>query len=229
MSSDFWYYYQMPRKPPPQATDPAPSFTFPGAMAHAPAPTSIRERILHAAVDILNGEGFRALTQQRVAEKAGVRQSHITYYFPARNDLLRETAAFGCNVMLEMLAGGVDSGILTIESAREVFAADITDRRFARLMCALTVASDEDERIKLWLAGFEDVNHRRLQETFHKLGLNVTLDDVVFFHATLVGALIQDLGESSDASLARARAITMRAFDMLVEISKQRNTPTPPT
>lgn len=192
-------------------------FNFPEALANTPKPTSARERILYAAVEILNNEGFRALTQQRVAEKACVRQSHITYYFPARNDLLRETAAFGCNVMLEMLAGGVDSGVVNLEVAREAFATNIHDRRFARLMCALIVASDEDDRIKPWLASFEEINHRRLLDTLKKLGLSVTLDDVAFFHATMVGALIQDLGESSESSLARARHITQRAFDLLVQ------------
>ena len=42
------------------------------ALAALPAPTNIRERILHAAVALLNDEGFASLTQHRVAERAGV-------------------------------------------------------------------------------------------------------------------------------------------------------------
>jgi len=192
-------------------------FTLPDALAAAPLPSAARERILHAAVSILNEEGFGALTQTRVAEQAGVRQSHITYYFPARNDLLRETAVYGCNVLLEMLSGSVETGSVTLDTARDFFVTDISDRRFARLMCALIVASDEDEHIKLWLASFEDINRKRLLDTFLKLGLKITLEDVENFHCTYVGAVMLDLGESTNASLTRTGNVMRRAFDDLMQ------------
>ena len=204
------------------AKSPAPSavpISFPDMLATRPKPTSAssaRERILFAAVEILNADGFGALTQTRVAERAGLRQSHVTYYFPTRNDLLRETAAFGCNTMVDVMAGAIDSGMLTIETLREFIAPDIHDRRFARLMCALTVASDEDESIKPWLKTFEDANQERFILSFQKLGLAINESDIELFHATLVGSLMLDLGESSDESLARARRVAFRAFDALV-------------
>jgi AcrR family transcriptional regulator len=193
-------------------------FTFPAALASQPVPTTTRDRILHAAVEILNNEGFGALTQTRVAAKAGVRQSHITYYFPVRNDLLRETAAYGCNAMLEMLTGSVDDGSLTIATMSQFMAADLSDRRFARLMCALIAASDEDDRIKPWLASFEEINRKRLLDTFQRLGLNITLVDVEFFHSAYVGALMMDLGESTDESFSRAQRVLNRAFEHLIAI-----------
>jgi len=202
-------------------------FTFPNALAAAPQPSAARERILHAAVGILNEDGFGALTQTRVAKKAGVRQSHITYYFPARNDLLRETAVYGCNVMLEMLSGSIETGTLTLATARDFFVTDISDRRFARLMCALIVASDEDEHIKLWLASFEVFNRKRLLDTFQKLGLEITLDDVENFHCTYVGAVMLDLGESTEASLERTAHVLRRAFDSLM--TKGLSVPAKPT
>lgn len=48
---------------------------------------SIRQRILDAALDIVEKNGVTALTQPRVAKAAGVRQSHLTYYFPKKADL----------------------------------------------------------------------------------------------------------------------------------------------
>ncbi len=189
---------------------------FQAAVAALPKPVSARDRILHAAVEILNDEGFGALTQTRVAEKAGVRQSHITYYFPVRNDLLRETAAYGCNAMLAVLSGSIDAGTLTLDTARDFFVPDITDRRFARLMCALIVASDEDDRIKPWLASFEEANRERLLEMFQKLGLNITLADIELFHAAYVGAVILDLGDSTGASLVRSTRILQNAFDQVL-------------
>ncbi|MBU3889076.1 TetR family transcriptional regulator [Methylosinus sporium] len=51
------------------------------------AEISVRQRILNAALDIVEKDGVEALTQPRVAKAAGVRQSHLTYYFPRKADL----------------------------------------------------------------------------------------------------------------------------------------------
>lgn len=48
----------------------------------------VRDRILNAALAILREDGIQELTQVQVARRAGVRQSHLTYYFPKRHDLL---------------------------------------------------------------------------------------------------------------------------------------------
>ncbi len=199
-----------------------PAFSFPDALAGMPAPTAIREKILYAALEVLNADGFGALTQTRVAQVAGVRQSHITYYFPARNDLLRETAVYGCNVMLGALSVAIDTGELNLANFREVMTTDIHDRRFARLMCALIVASDEDEQIKPWLASFEVANLEHLQQNFQKLGLPVTLDEVAFFHATYVGSAMIDLGESTEDSLLRGQRKVTMAFDVITSAAAAR-------
>ncbi len=201
---------------------PAHPLSLPEALSLAPAPVGRREQILHAAVEILNAEGFGGLTQTRVAERAGIRQSHLTYYFPARNDLLRETAVYGCDAMLGALEMGIESGELNVENFREVMAVDIHDRRFARLMCALIVASDEDAEIKPWLANFEAANMEQIKSSFHKLGLPVTLDEVAFFHATYVGSVMLDLGESTDDSLERAQRKVMMAFDVIANAARGR-------
>lgn len=52
------------------------------------ASSDIREKILDAAFAIVESEGVTAMTQPRIAKRAGVRQSHLTYYFPRKSDLL---------------------------------------------------------------------------------------------------------------------------------------------
>ena len=195
--------------------------TFPAAVAASPPPSNARDRILHAAFLLLNDEGFGALTQTRVAEKAGVRQSHLTYYFPTRIDLLRETAVYGCNAMLGMMSTAIESGMLTLANFRDFLISDISDRRIARLMCALIVASDEDQSIKPWLESFENANRDRLQQCFFRLGLDVAREDVELFHAAYVGAVILDLGEANDASLTRSQRIVQTAFDRIAARTKK--------
>jgi AcrR family transcriptional regulator len=57
----------------------------PAARQDAP---DVRTRILDAGFALLSEGGIRHLTQTQVAERAGVRQSHLTYYFPTRDKLL---------------------------------------------------------------------------------------------------------------------------------------------
>jgi AcrR family transcriptional regulator len=211
-----------PRKPapkkPPRTASGVPK-TFPDAIAALPAPTTTRERILLAATAVLNEEGYGALTQSRVAERAGVRQSHITYYFPARVDLLLETAAFSCNAMLDAMSRAVDVGDLTLENFREILISDVSDRRFARLMCGLIASSDEDPRIKRWLAEFEESNRQRLLALFKKIGLHVTIRQIEWFHATFIGVVMLDMAEATPESLARSERIVQSAFARLVSES----------
>ncbi len=49
--------------------------------------TNRRQLILDTALDIIETEGMKALTQPRIAKIAGLRQSHLTYYFPRKADL----------------------------------------------------------------------------------------------------------------------------------------------
>jgi len=57
-------------------------------VAAIPARGDVRRRILDAALDIVEVDGIKALTQPKVARRAGVRQSHLTYYFPRRAQLV---------------------------------------------------------------------------------------------------------------------------------------------
>jgi AcrR family transcriptional regulator len=49
---------------------------------------STQQRILNAAIRIALKSGVKSLTQPKVAKAAGVTQSHLTYYFPRKADLL---------------------------------------------------------------------------------------------------------------------------------------------
>ena len=205
----------LPRKTK-SSKSPGGALTLPGALAALPAPLATREKILFAAVTVLNEEGFTALTQQRVCECAAIRQSHLTYYFPTRNDLLREAAAYGCEAMLGAITQGIDAGLVTLTNMREKLSADITDRRWARLINALIAASDEDVRIKPWLAAFDAKARERLLADFRRLRLDATEGDVELLYATFMGAIQQDLGESTDASLGRAQRVIGLALDRLL-------------
>jgi AcrR family transcriptional regulator len=176
----------------------------------------VRTRILAAGVDILHGEGFSALTQNAVAIRAGVRQSHITYYFPTRIDLLRNVAQYGCAKMLDPLAEDSQRGRLTVAQFREFLLPSEMDRGWFRLMTGLTSACDEDPSIRTWLNEFDDSVLKRIHGAFCAVVGDVPLESVQMLHACFIGALHLDMQAADDASLVRARNMVGLAIDFVI-------------
>jgi AcrR family transcriptional regulator len=50
----------------------------------------VYEQILRAALDLLIDQGYRAVSMRRVAAASGVKLGNLTYYFPTKEDLVRE-------------------------------------------------------------------------------------------------------------------------------------------
>jgi AcrR family transcriptional regulator len=184
-------------------------------IASLPANASARARILTAGVEVLHTEGFAALTQQAVAEKAGVRQSHITYYFPTRLDLLQATAQFGVDCMLNPISSAAMKGDLSFADFRELLLPDLTDRSWWRLMIALVNACSESERIRAWIVEFDEQLLARMRGGFAAFGIELDKADSQFLHAAYIGALTLDMQEQTDASQTRAREIVGMAIDFL--------------
>ncbi len=176
----------------------------------------MRTRILAAAVDILHGEGFSALTQNAVALHAGVRQSHITYYFPTRIDLLRAVAQYGCAQMIDPITEQSARGRLSLPAFREFLLPTKLDRGWFRLMTGLMIACEEDPSIRNWLNDFDASVLNRIHGAFCAVVGNVPLESVQMLHACYIGALHLDMQASNDASMDRARYMVGLAIDFVI-------------
>jgi hypothetical protein len=96
----------------------------------------------------------------------------------------------------------------------------INDKNMSRLLLSLTIASDEDPALKIWLAEFDRSLQARLGASFLQLGLKPTTIDLTLFHATIVGTSILSL-QYSDAEWTRTSSKVMRlAFERLVDNSR---------
>jgi AcrR family transcriptional regulator len=178
------------------------------------ASSKVRERIVAAAVELLHEHGIHALTQQRVSELAGVRQSHLTYYFPVRADLLKQAVIAGMASLLEVIEGP-PAEHATLEEFHEALVAEASDRRMARMMAGLVVASEEDKTLKPWLEQFEADMLDKLLRAFHARGLKPKREALELLQATFIGALTLDLAASSAKSQRRMRATFNAAFAAL--------------
>ena len=181
----------------------------------------IRESIIESALKVLRTHGFGALTQPRIAAEAGVRQSHLTYYFPARTDMLFAVASRSCEVLLAPLAERAQRGDLTVDQVVDALGDAVTDRGVARIFHALISASDEDEGLKLQMRQFQKDAVRDLRELFGSAGLVLSNQDALMLHSMICGASSMDLCLRSAASRRDARAILRRLVELVGRFSAE--------
>jgi AcrR family transcriptional regulator len=183
-----------------------------------PLGPTVRDRILAAAVELVRTEGVRNLTQARIAALAGVRQSHLTYYFPARKDLIRAVANAIHAGILQAMSTTVATearGPASCARAREFFAERISDPLFPRLSMALMAAAEEDRSLRRILAEQDAALRDNLRETLGRLGLSPSEDEVALLHASFVGASILAAQAGTKSAAARAAHLARVGFDRL--------------
>lgn len=199
----------MPR-PPRNATSPVPL---------PPDPRPVPERLLAAAMELVQSQGLQGLSQARVAAAAGVRQSHLTYYFPTRKDLIKALAQNIHAEMNEAMTTAVPAGefaAASVDRVREFFVQRIREPLMARLMLALINAADEDPSLRQWLAHFDRDAIDRLREIFTGLDLQPSEDELLLLHASFIGTAILGAQLGTEAGADRAAGLAALAFDRLV-------------
>ena len=175
---------------------------------------SVRTKILDAALQLVFESGVAALTQPRIAQAAGLRQSHLTYYFPTRAVLLEGVA--------QHMMDGLVQGMQAIAQAHAGKGADalakaigdaVSDARRARVMLALVVASDEEPGIKVWLRDFIGKLRARIGQVLSEAGLDSS--HAALFHTLLVGAAILNVARDDDAARRETRSMVRAALELL--------------
>jgi AcrR family transcriptional regulator len=158
----------------------------------------VRTRILQAALGLL-AEG-EDLTQPRVARAAGVRQSHLTYYFPTVTDLMQAVARHSFESLGGELGGKGAGGI----------AGAIGDTRRVRLMLSLVRAADRDASLKPRMRAF-------VREIRERIGPLVGLegDELAFLHTVVVGAAVLQLARDNAEARREAVAVLGKALSCI--------------
>lgn len=119
-------------------------------MPYTPPPRTenVRSQILTAGLTVLGAEGLRELTQTRVAERAGVRQSHLTYYFPTRHDLLEALTTLFVNEMSAELGKFIQADEPFDAQALARLARGIADDEHMRIFIGIVVEADGDPKVR---------------------------------------------------------------------------------
>lgn len=172
----------------------------------------VRNRILEAALELLARSGTQELTQPRVSRVAGIRQSHLTYYFPTRADLLQGVARHSIDALARELlrASRARPGSLA-----DGLAAGTADKRRARIMLGLVTAADRDHAIKRRMRRFIRELRGRMVPLLEAGGIDVDPGSVAFLHSVIVGCAVLQLARDNAEARREARTVLRKAAGYL--------------
>jgi len=166
----------------------------------------VRTHILDTAFGLLAEHGVAWLTQTRVSKAAGVRQSHLTYYFPKRGDLLAGVAQHFMESTSEVWLARAKQGTLGAHQLPGVLTEALTDRRSIRAMLGLISAADEDPQIRVALRGIVRLIRARLTALFGMLSMPNDAQSVALAHTFIVGAAVLHHARADESARREAEA-----------------------
>ena len=175
--------------------------------------TDVRQRILDAALGLMAEHGFMEVTQPKIARAAGVRQSHLTYYFPTRSELLKAVAVHSIETLLGSLAAGASAGKLTPDLFAQFAGEALADKRRARVMLGLIVSSEEDREIKQFLRDFIVRVRATMTNVARLLGREPDQINIVALHMLFVGATILNVARDDANSRRECAEIARIAIE----------------
>jgi AcrR family transcriptional regulator len=106
-----------------------------------------RPAIVAAALAVIGETGLGGFTQPRVAARAGMRQSHLTYYFPTRDDLLVAVAQEAVRRRVALLAEAL-TGADGLDAQLAALAGVLASPEQTRVLLALTQAADQNAAVR---------------------------------------------------------------------------------
>jgi AcrR family transcriptional regulator len=173
-----------------------------------------RQAILEAGLTILRKEGLASLTQPRIAAKTGLRQSHLTYYYPTRADLLAAVARRAMELQIDAVRSLLGS-VSSTEEAAKTLAKAVCQLENTRVFAALNqVAEREPAGQALYGDLLRDFT-AELAGFLGRLGLPPNPARVDLVHSLWVGVAQINLATGRPDAERRARAVFDLAFQLL--------------
>lgn len=145
-----------------------------------------------------------------------MRQSHLTYYFPTRGELLKAVALHSIETLLGPVMAGASAGKLTPEIFARIAGEALSDKRRARVMLGLIVSSDEDREIKQFLRDFIERVRATMANVAKLLGKEPGEASIIALHTLFVGATILNVARDDANSRRECAEVARMAIDIFV-------------
>jgi AcrR family transcriptional regulator len=182
-----------------------------------------RAILLDAAIAAVREGGYAALTQPKVAARAGMSQSHLTYYFPTRSDLV--TAVAERVVSAQLTRVDAQEVPLSREAASRTVTALVTATETSRVFMALVLAADTDPAVRPPMRELVSGMRQRMTYLLAALSgdtgsperiLSHTADGQLF-HTAVVGAIVLSLTEGDQADDQANEQMLAHLLEMLTQ------------
>jgi AcrR family transcriptional regulator len=183
-----------------------------------------RMEIIKAGLETLREFGPSGFTQQRVATRADMRQSHLTYYYPTRVDLLAAVARAAIDGQLA--AADMVLATSSIGAAATAISKVVVRHENTRVLMALAGAADQEPRLRELFRELADGIVERICRFLKSLNSTATEVDARTLHALSVGLAVVDLATGRKDGQRRAAAILKSA---ILNITKQAGSRAPAT
>jgi AcrR family transcriptional regulator len=174
----------------------------------------IKEDILIAGSTLLREKGVVALTQPQIAQAANIKQSHLTYYFPTRANLLLSIAEFTMTGLMDNIAAQLHErpqGKTLADAVSRI----MTDGFPPRVFIGLIVAADSDPEIRKLLRKL--IRHVRasVRRLLEQAGIAADDEAALLFHAAVIGLAVMHqarLNKESAGEVKNGIDIAMRVL-----------------
>jgi AcrR family transcriptional regulator len=170
-----------------------------------------------AAVALVREQGLPKLTQPRLAKAAGISQSHLTYYFPTRADLLHavlERAAERQRAGVQATVAAADKGVTAL--VRQL-AEQLSRPENTRVLVSFVLAADGDPTARALFEGLAVGMRATIAEMLEKVGIAPRPETVTMVHALGTGLAILELALGGSAAQPNTAATLRRLFRLLAE------------
>ena len=172
-----------------------------------------RQDIVNAGIAVLREYGFAGFTQPRVAAEAGLRQSHLTYYFPTRVDLLSAVAHAAIERQLAAVDAVVDAS--SARGAAKVIANVVVRHENTRVIMALAQAADQEPALRQIFLQLADGMILRAGKLLTQLNVEPTDEYCSLLHAMSVGMAVVDLATARKDGERRAARTLETALTLM--------------
>lgn len=160
-----------------------------------------REQIIEAGIAVLRESGYAGFTQPRVAARLALRQSHLTYYFPTRADLLAAVARAAVDAQL----AAVDTAMRApVDSVTAAIATLTTRHENTRVLMALAQAADQEPQLRALFRELADGVVVRAGSFLKRVNPDASETDARLLHALSVGLAVIELATGRADSKRRA-------------------------
>jgi AcrR family transcriptional regulator len=185
---------------------------------------ALRERILEAAIQVLAESGSPGFTQPRVAKAAGVSQSHLTYYFHTRSDLIEATA----REAEKRLYAAYDAVIARVDgpaSFAEAMGHVLRRAEGARVLLTLLVEADREPRVREVFREITREIRVRLGRGLEACGIAPDPDATALLHGLNMGLAALYLARNEEAAARETTACVALALSALAARDREATPP----